>query len=463
MIIYKIKNRLNGRIYVGQTRRPLKERIAEHMRQSRRKSYIDRAIKKHGIKNFEISILEECSSIEEMNEREKFWIKELNCKVPNGYNITDGGLGRIVTDEEKANKSKAQKGHSVSEETRRKISIANTGKTHVVTDEIRKYMSVRSAVKRPVRCLETDEIFESVTAAAKWAGVARGTIRAACRKNTRTGGGYHWKYEDKKILLIQKISKILQRVCNNVQSKSLNESKFEKIYTDLKTKIKTFEYDFNSFVPSEYELVKIYDCSRSTVRRALAELVKRGYVQVRQGSRVRVIYEPVERNVFKIGGIESFKEAAIRNGFSYDTKVVKLEKIFANAEISERTGFKIGDEIFDVRRIRYVNGKALIFDKNYFLTSAVKNLTEEIAKSSIYEYLENELKMKIMTSKRKMTTELATSEDKKYLELGDYNCLAIVSGRVFNSDGIQFEYTESRHRPDYFCFEDTATRHKFNG
>ena len=40
MIIYKIKNRLNGRIYVGQTRRPLKERIAEHMRQSRRKSYI---------------------------------------------------------------------------------------------------------------------------------------------------------------------------------------------------------------------------------------------------------------------------------------------------------------------------------------------------------------------------------------------------------------------------------------
>ena len=55
-----------------------------------------------------------------------------------------------------------------------------------------------------------------------------------------------------------------------------------------------------------------------------------------------------------------------------------------------------------------------------------------------------------------MTAELATSEDKKYLELEDYNCLAIVSGRVFNSDGIQFEYTESRHRPDYFCFKDTA-------
>ena len=238
------------------------------------------------------------------------------------------------------------------------------------------------------------------------------------------------------------------------------ESKFEKIYTDLKTKIETQEYNFNSLVPSENELTKFYDCSRSTVRRALSELIQRGYVQVRQGSRVRIIYEPVERNVFKIGGIESFKEAAIRNGFSYNTKVVLLEKVFADENISARTGFKIGDELFDVRRVRYIDGKALILDKNYFLTSVVKILTEEIAKKSIYEYLENELHIKIMTSKRRMTAELATSEDKNFLELDDYNCLAIVSGRVFNADGIQFEYTESRHRPDYFCFEDTAIRHK---
>ena len=242
-----------------------------------------------------------------------------------------------------------------------------------------------------------------------------------------------------------------------------NELKFDKIFLDLKNKIETHEYEFNSILPSEHDLIKVYGCTRTPVRRAIAELIKRGYVQVRQGSRIRVIYEPVERNVFKIGGIESFKEAAIRNGFSYATKVVKLEEIVADEEISKRTGFKIGDKLFDVRRVRYIDGKALIFDKNYFLVKFAQGLNEEIAQSSIYDYLENVLKMKIMTSKRKMTTELATSEDKEYLELDDYNCLAIVSGRVFNGEGIQFEYTESRHRPDYFCFEDTATRHKFKG
>lgn len=241
----------------------------------------------------------------------------------------------------------------------------------------------------------------------------------------------------------------------------MSQVRFEKIYTDLRDKIETQEFEFNFILPSENELTKIYGCARSTVRRALLELINRGYVQVRQGQRARVIYEPVERNIFKIGGIESFKEVAIRNGFDYDTKVVLLEKIFVDEKISELSGFKVGEEVFDVRRVRYVNEKPLIFDKNYFLVSAVKNLTEEICKKSVYEYLENEVKMKIMTSKRKITAELATSEDKKYLELDEYNCLAIISGRVFNGDGIQFEYTESRHRPDYFCFEDTATRHKF--
>ena len=63
-----------------------------------------------------------------------------------------------------------------------------------------------------------------------------------------------------------------------------------------------------------------------------------------------------------------------------------------------------------------------------------------------------------MTTKRKMTVERATEIDEKYLELNDYNCLAVISGQTFNSDGIMFEFTQSRHRPDYFCFQDTATR-----
>ena len=85
-------------------------------------------------------------------------------------------------------------------------------------------------------------------------------------------------------------------------------------------------------------------------------------------------------------------------------------------------------------------------------------LTKEIAEKSIYDYLENTLGVSIVTSKRIMTVEKMTEIDEKYLDLGDYNCMAVVSSHTYNSDGVMFEYTQSRHRPDYFSFQDNATR-----
>ena len=54
--------------------------------------------------------------------------------------------------------------------------------------------------------------------------------------------------------------------------------------------------------------------------------------------------------------------------------------------------------------------------------------------------------------------EKMTEIDEKYLDLGDYNCMAVVTSHTYNSDGVMFEYTQSRHRPDHFRFYDNALR-----
>lgn len=87
-IIYKITNKLNGKPYVGQTRQEIAERFIQH---SRANSPLGKAMRQYGIENFTIEVLEECNSQEITNEREKFWIRELNSKVPSGYNRSDGG------------------------------------------------------------------------------------------------------------------------------------------------------------------------------------------------------------------------------------------------------------------------------------------------------------------------------------------------------------------------------------
>ena len=236
------------------------------------------------------------------------------------------------------------------------------------------------------------------------------------------------------------------------------KAKYTEIYKDLKQKIESEEYLFQEMLPSENTLVQQYDCSRNTIRRAIGDLVADGYVQSMQGKGVRVIFQPTLHTSFTIGGIESFKESAIRNHQKPKTEVIHFAELTVDQKIAARTGFAIGDEIYYLQRLHYLDGKALILNHNYFLKRVVQGLTKEIAEQSIYEYLENTLDVSIVTSKRIITVEKMTQIDEKYLELGDYNCMAVVSSHTYNSDGIMFEYTQSRHRPDYFSFQDNAVR-----
>lgn len=236
------------------------------------------------------------------------------------------------------------------------------------------------------------------------------------------------------------------------------KTKYTEIYRDLKNKIETGEYEFQELLPSENQLIQSYDCSRNTLRRAVSSLVTDGYVQTMQGKGVRNIFQPTLQASFTIGGIESFRESALRNHQVPKTEVLCFTEITADKKISNRTGFPVGSELYYLQRLHYLDGKALILNHNYFLKHVARNLTIEIAEHSIYEYLEQTLHITIVTSKRIMTVEKMTEIDEKYLELGDYNCLAVVSSQTYNSDGVMFEYTQSRHRPDYFRFQDNATR-----
>ncbi len=236
------------------------------------------------------------------------------------------------------------------------------------------------------------------------------------------------------------------------------KSKYESIFRDLKARIENEEYEYQSILPPESTLVNIYECSRNTVRRALSQLSKIGYVQAINGVGVRVIYQPYDKASFIIGGIETFKETASRNMLNSTTEVVMFAEIVADERVAKRTGFKEGTQLYYVQRLRNLDGKPCIMDINMFDKSIVPNLTKEIAKDSIYDYIENELHMEIGMSKRKMTVEKVTEVDAKYLSLGDYNCLAVVTSQTFNGMGIMFEYTQSRHVPEYFCFMDTAVR-----
>lgn len=95
MIVYLIRNLLNGKKYVGQTASSLRERWQGHVSsaQSGSRFPIHCAIRKYGVGNFEISELARAANKEELDVLEQKHIAESRSMVPEGYNRTAGGDG----------------------------------------------------------------------------------------------------------------------------------------------------------------------------------------------------------------------------------------------------------------------------------------------------------------------------------------------------------------------------------
>ena len=105
-------NRLNGKVYIGQTTHSLEKRWGEHCREKRARSAISKAIIKYGKEYFSIDLVARCASRDILNSCERYFIQFYKTMAPNGYNLESGG-----TDQKNA-----------SELTRLKMSIAKFGK-----------------------------------------------------------------------------------------------------------------------------------------------------------------------------------------------------------------------------------------------------------------------------------------------------------------------------------------------
>ena len=90
--IYKYQNKLNGKIYIGQST-DIERRYQQHLWDAEKRpeqgTGIDLAINKYGINNFTFEIIEQCNP-EQLDERERFWIEYFN-SYTEGYNRTPGG------------------------------------------------------------------------------------------------------------------------------------------------------------------------------------------------------------------------------------------------------------------------------------------------------------------------------------------------------------------------------------
>jgi group I intron endonuclease len=214
--IYVIRNKINGKLYVGQTTKNLSIRFQSHWKESKRTDKPQRAVckalRKYGFESFEIRPIDivKCETPKQLKEeldlKEIHFIKiydTMNRKV--GYNLTLGGggpLGHIVSEDVRKRTSNTMKGVKKSEEMRKKLSQYHTGLS--LTEEAKeKIRASRLKGKNNPRSKmvaqysmdnELIAIHESMSDAARAVGGRHSTISDCCRGHTKSSKGFKWKY-----------------------------------------------------------------------------------------------------------------------------------------------------------------------------------------------------------------------------------------------------------------------------
>ena len=225
--IYQITNKINGKKYIGLSNN-INRRFSEHKCSLKSKNTVlTKAFRKYSIENFEFEILEIVEDINDLSDREIFWINKINPE----YNMNEGGggnkgyklsdeiknhlriLGKIQwqskTDIEKQTIiNKNLKGPSfnrkLSEETKEKLRLANIGKKQ--SNETRSKISDKNKIsmignkcgnKAVIAYNDTNELeFESSKIAGDYFGVHPSCITGVLKGRRLTSCGYKWKYKN---------------------------------------------------------------------------------------------------------------------------------------------------------------------------------------------------------------------------------------------------------------------------
>lgn len=219
-------------------------------------------------------------------------------------------------------------------------------------------------------------------------------------------------------------------------------AKYKEIAEELEANLLAGKYNETKKLPREEDLIERYQVSRTTVRKAIAMLVNKGYVYQVQGSGIFV----------REASLQDYLSLENLKGLTRDlpakrieSHLISLNVIEANEELASKMKCEIGTPLYFMKRLRMVNDESFALEYTYFNKNIIPYINEEIVKNSIYSYIKDDLKLTIGFADKVIYADKLDLESASILGLQEGDPGLVIENTVFLNNGDTFEVSKVIH------------------
>lgn len=226
------------------------------------------------------------------------------------------------------------------------------------------------------------------------------------------------------------------------------------IIDDLMNQIKQKKIQPGEKFPSENTLADMYKVPRMTVRNAFNTLEERGFIQSSQG-KGRFLKGKSIQIKLPLTGDTSFTEKMEQMGYDLQTKNVLFKKVGYNQSIFNRLQAGENDNVYQVVRLRYINGEIIAIHYSFVKESTVPKIVEDGPEIlSMFRFYRQQGFEKFTSSKSILSVTFPTLEEQQLLECKSMIPLIIVETDCTDKETNQIlEYTKILYRSDTFKYD----------
>jgi len=147
-------------------------------------------------------------------------------------------------------------------------------------------------------------------------------------------------------------------------------------------------YAPHSQMPSESQMMEAFSVSRITIRQALGDLQKEGLIFKVAGKGSFVAKPKAFQNLSRLQG---FGEAMGPSGYETFSQVLSMRQVPASDVVARRLQLALGDAVYEIQRLRYLNREPISVDQSYFPLALGERLAQEdLPTRDIFVILEND-------------------------------------------------------------------------